>query len=242
MRFLSIFSPRRRATETSAESAGDVAPVERRPDTAALAARTFGVPPQQLTPQVRAAFNAMYGEIESLREDVAQLKLDLLHAEEAADHDGLLAIYNRRAFMREASRINAMVRRHEIEASLIFFDLNTFKDVNDVHGHPAGDAVLRSVAETLLRQTRETDIVGRIGGDEFAVVLSHVSPEAARAKAEALGAAVRTERILHDGVALSISAAIGVADFDGVNPVEKVLALADEAMYADKKLHRRASA
>src|SRR5215510_7234851 len=96
-------------------------------------------------------------------------------------------------------------KRHEIEASLIYFDLNNFKQINDTHGHPAGDTVLRAIGETLIRQTRETDIVGRIGGDEFAVVLTHLAPKAAKQKAEALAAAICTERVLHGGQPLFVS-------------------------------------
>src|SRR5690606_35690633 len=138
----------------------------------------------------------------------------------------LAPVYNRRAFIRETQRVVAMVRRHEVEASMIYFDLNNFKQINDAHGHPAGDTVLRMVAETLLKQTRETDFVGRIGGDEFAVVLTHLAPEAARVKAEALAAAICTERVLYDGVPLSVSAAFGVADFDPGEGAEQTLARA----------------
>jgi diguanylate cyclase (GGDEF)-like protein len=236
MKFLSIFSPRARA-RAEAEAIGE-APVEG----AVRAARLFGIPIHQLTPQVRAAFNAMFGEIELLREEADQLKVDLAGAESAADNDALVAVYNRRAFMREAGRISAMVRRHEVEASLIYFDLNTFKEVNDLHGHAAGDSVLRSVGEVLLKQTRETDLVGRIGGDEFAVLLTHVTPEAARNKAEQLGAAIRTDRVLFDGHALFVSAAIGVADVSPDETIEQTLARADEAMYADKRRDERARA
>jgi len=134
------------------------------------------------------------------------------------------------------------VKRHEIEASLIYFDLNNFKAINDAHGHAAGDAVIRSIGELLIRQTRETDIVGRIGGDEFAVVLTHIGAEAAQVKAEALAAALCTEKVLHDGEAHHVSAAFGIAHFVVGDTAEKALARADEAMYADKALHRRAQA
>jgi diguanylate cyclase (GGDEF)-like protein len=214
---------------------------ERPVDLALRVASLFAVPESHLTPQVRTAFNVMIGEIDSLRLDVEQLKLSLAEAEASADHDPLAPVYNRRAFMREASRVVALVKRHEIEASLIYFDLNNFKDINDTHGHPAGDTVLRAIGETLIRQTRETDIVGRIGGDEFAVVLTHLGPKAARQKAEALAAAICTERVLHNGEPLFISAAIGIAHFKPNDSAEGVLARADEAMYADKALHRRAA-
>lgn len=234
MKLFSIFGHKSRQ--------GDVAPVERPVDLAKRVAEIFGVPEHQLTPQVRTAFTVLISEIDSLRLDVEQLKLSLAEAEASADHDTLAPVYNRRAFVREAQRVVAMVKRHEIEASVIYFDLNNFKAINDAHGHPAGDAVIRAIGELLIRQTRETDIVGRIGGDEFAVVLTHVGAEAARQKAETLAAALCTEKVLHEGVPLYVSAAYGVAPMAAGDTAEKALARADEAMYADKALHRRAQA
>lgn len=234
MKLFSIFGPRPRRA--------DVAQPEQLVDPALRAADIFGVPEHQLTPQVRTAFNVMISEIDSLRLDVEQLKLSLAEAEASADHDALAPVYNRRAFIREAQRILAMVKRHEIEASMIYFDLNNFKAINDAHGHPAGDEVIRTVGELLIRQTRETDIVGRIGGDEFAVVLTHLGSEAAAIKAETLAATICTERILHKGAPLYVSAAYGIAHLGLTDTAERALARADEAMYADKALHRRAQA
>jgi diguanylate cyclase (GGDEF)-like protein len=234
MKFFSIFAPRSRQA--------DVAAPERPVDLALRVAGIFGVPESHLTPQVRTAFNVMIGEIDSLRLDVEELKLSLAEAEASADHDPLAPVYNRRAFVREASRVIAMVKRHEIEASLVYFDLNNFKLINDSHGHPAGDAVIRAIGEVLVRQTRETDVIGRIGGDEFAVLLTHLGPEAAAAKAETLVAALATERVLHEGIPHYVSAAYGIAHIELEDTAEGALARADEAMYADKALYRRAAA
>jgi diguanylate cyclase (GGDEF)-like protein len=234
MKLFSIFAPRPKRE--------DVAAPERPVDPAMRVAEIFGVPEGHLSPQVKTAFNVMIGEIDSLRLDVEQLKLSLAEAEASADHDALAPVFNRRAFMRETSKIVSLVKRHEIEASLLYFDLNNFKSINDKFGHAAGDAVLRSIAELLIRQTRETDLVGRIGGDEFAVVLTHVGPDAARVKAEALAAALCTEKVLHNGEAHYVSAAYGITNFSQGDTAEGVLARADEAMYADKALHRRAMA
>jgi diguanylate cyclase (GGDEF)-like protein len=233
MKFFSIFAPRSRQA--------DVAPVEKPVDLALRVAGVFGVPEHHLTPQVRTAFNVMIGEIDSLRLDVEELKLSLAEAEASADHDPLAPVYNRRAFVREASRVIAMVKRHEIQASLVYFDLNNFKAINDSHGHPAGDAVIRAIGEVLVRQTRETDVVGRIGGDEFAVLLTHLDAEAAAAKAETLVAALATEKVLHEGVPHYVSAAYGIAHIHLEDTAEGALARADEAMYADKALYRRAA-
>ncbi|MBI1340501.1 diguanylate cyclase [bacterium] len=234
MKFLSIFSLR--------GFYDDAPPRDLEASAAARAAALFGVPESQLTPQVRAAFNAMMGEVDELRREIDHLKVALSDAEAAADYDPLVSTYNRRAFMREASRVAAMVRRHEVEASLIFFDLDGFKMVNDLHGHAAGDMVLRAVGETLVRQTRESDVVGRIGGDEFAVVLTHVDPEAARLKADALAAAICSERIRWEGITLSIDVSYGVCRFLQDDTSEQVLARADEAMYQEKHFHRAARA
>ena len=233
MKFFSIFAPRSRQA--------DVAPVEKPVDLALRVAGVFGVPEHHLTPQVRTAFNVMIGEIDSLRLDVEELKLSLVEAEASADHDPLAPVYNRRAFVREASRVIAMVKRHEIQASLVYFDLNNFKAINDSHGHPAGDAVIRAIGEVLVRQTRETDVVGRIGGDEFAVLLTHLDAEAAAAKAETLVAALATEKVLHEGVPHYVSAAYGIAHIHLEDTAEGALARADEAMYADMALYRRAA-
>src|SRR5690349_17120292 len=218
MKLFSIFGHKSRQ--------GDVAPVERPVDLAKRVADIFGVPEHQLSPQVRTAFTVLISEIDSLRLDVEQLKLSLAEAEASADHDTLAPVYNRRAFIREAQRVVAMVKRHEIEASVIYFDLNNFKTINDAHGHPAGDAVIRAIGELLIRQTRETDIVGRIGGDEFAVVLTHLGAEAARLKAETLAAGLCTEKVLHEGIPLYVSAAYGVAPMAAGDTAEKGLAKA----------------
>lgn len=234
MKLFSIFAPRQRRVEA--------APPEQLVDPAQRAAEIFGVPEIHLTPQVRTAFNVMISEIDGLRLDVEQLKLSLAEAEASADHDTLAPVYNRRAFVRETQRILASVKRHEVEASLIYFDLNNFKAINDAHGHPAGDEVIRAIGEIFIRQTRQTDIVGRIGGDEFAVVLTHVNAEAAAAKAEALVATICTEKVLHKGASIYISAAYGLTHLVAGDTAERALARADEAMYADKAAYRRAQA
>jgi len=232
MKFLSIFAPPPRRAHVAAP--------EPTVDLARRVAGVFGVPEHHLTPQVRTAFSVLIAEIDSLRLDVEELRLSLADAEAYADHDPLAPVLNRRAFIREASRIIAMVKRHEISASLVYFDLNTFKAINDAWGHPAGDAVIRAVGEVLVRQTRQSDVAGRIGGDEFAVLLTHIDPAAAAAKAEALAAAISTERVLHEGQAHYVSAAYGIAQILPGDTAEGALARADEAMYADKALYRRA--
>ena len=122
-------------------------------------------------------------EIETLRQELGAMGRRLAEAERLADHDVLTPLLNRRAFVREMQRAIALTRRYDIPASVIYFDLDDFKGVNDRYGHAAGDAVLIAVAERLLAHVREADAVGRIGGDEFAVLLQHADFTAAQAKA-----------------------------------------------------------
>lgn len=234
MKFLSIFAARRDADgQTSYEEpTGDM--------TADNAAELFGVPESDLTPAVRAALAAMSGEITDLREQLDTLRTKLQNAENMADHDPLVPLFNRRAFMRELSRLLAFSRRYGLEASLIFFDLDGFKAVNDKHGHAAGDKVLCAVGELLIHQTRESDLLGRLGGDEFVAVLTSVSPDTAAQKAEQLANAINELEVPHEGETLHIAASFGVAPLDPNESPHIQVARADEAMYAEK-MRRKAN-
>ena len=111
--------------------------------------------------------------------------------ERLADQDALLPIANRRAFVREMSRLASYSERYHTPASLVYFDINGFKAINDIHGHAAGDAALQSVAELLVQHVRESDTVGRLGGDEFGVILVHADEAVANTKAQSLADAIR---------------------------------------------------
>src|ERR1700759_4244731 len=111
MKFLSIFSGR----ETEGEVEASTDPRRHAVEPAIRAAKLLGVPGAHMTREVRAALNALMGEVDALREEIEGLRAKLGDAEAAADHDALVPVYNRRAFMREAQRVSAMVRRHEVE-------------------------------------------------------------------------------------------------------------------------------
>jgi diguanylate cyclase (GGDEF)-like protein len=136
--------------------------------------------------------------------------------------------------MREVQRAIAMARRHNVPASVIYFDLDDFKAVNDRHGHAAGDAALVAMAARLLGGVRESDVIGRLGGDEFAVLLMHADQEAARLKAEALSALVAGQPVRFASVAFSIAATYGVREIQGADSPEQALAEADAVMYLRK--------
>src|SRR5581483_522948 len=148
----------------------------------------LGVDEVELTPAVRAALTALLGEIDELRKEVARLKAHLTEAEGLADQDPLTPVFNRRAFLRELRRAAAFSERYGSPACLIYFDLDGFKAVNARFGHAAGDAALQAVAERLAANVRESDVVARIGGDEFGVILAQADLAAGEAKAASLAA------------------------------------------------------
>src|SRR5215467_4687755 len=147
-----------------------------------VSASVLGIPEAEFTPRVRDAIVTLMHEVDRLRREVEQTRSRLEDLARAADEDMLLPILNRRAFIREVSRFIAFAERHGTPSSLLYFDLDNFKAVNDAHGHAAGDAVLRHFSELIASQIRDTDVLARIGGDEFAVILDHVTLEQAAKK------------------------------------------------------------
>ena len=173
-------------------------------------------------------------ELMALREQVAQLQARLAQLEQLADTDVLAPVLNRRAFVREIDRTIAAVARYGAPASLIYFDLNGFKLVNDRYGHAAGDAVLTAVAERLVVRVRRADVVGRMGGDEFAVILGQADARSAGAKAAGLAHAISSEPVRFEGAVIPIAASWGVCEIDPDGSPESVLAKADAAMFLRK--------
>jgi diguanylate cyclase (GGDEF)-like protein len=172
-------------------------------------------------------------EVEALRLELRAMGRQLAEAERLADHDVLTPLLNRRAFVREVQRAIALTRRHDTPASVIYFDLDDFKGVNDRFGHAAGDAVLIAVAERLLANVREADVVGRIGGDEFAVLLQHADLQAAQAKAASLAQAV-SEQAVEAAGGVQVSLTWGARQIGAVDSAEQALSEADAAMYLRK--------
>ncbi|WP_374470809.1 GGDEF domain-containing protein [Phenylobacterium sp.] len=198
----------------------------------------LGLTEADLTPQVQAAMGTLLSEIDELRAEIGRLKARLAEAEGLADRDALTPVLNRRAFVRELSRIQTFIQRYGADASLVYFDLDGLKAVNDRFGHAAGDAALKAVAERLAADVRESDIVGRLGGDEFAVILVQAEPAAAETKAQALAAAVHRAPVAFDGGEAQPRLTFGVSRIDPAADPEALLAAADAAMYARKRGRR----
>jgi diguanylate cyclase (GGDEF)-like protein len=167
-----------------------------------------------------------------------ELTAQLAAAEALADRDTLTPTLNRRAFLRELHRTMSEVERYKTPAAVLYIDLDGFKALNDGYGHAAGDAVLRHVGALLADSVRESDVVGRLGGDEFGVILNRVTADEGRAKAWSLSEQINNSAILHVGVAHRICASVGVHPIALAEDPETAIARADEAMYADKHARR----
>ncbi|MBV9510560.1 MAG: GGDEF domain-containing protein [Caulobacteraceae bacterium] len=225
-----LFGLRRRAA-LQAASQPTAAAAARQADSAAF----LGLGEADLTPAVQAALTTLLCEIDELRQEVVRLKARLDEAEELAVQERRQRVLNRRAFQRELRRVLTFAQRYGGPASLIFFDLDGFKGVNDRFGHAAGDAALKAVAERLKAHVRESDVVGRLGGDEFGVILVQADLNAALAKAAALAAAVEAEPAPCGEWLAPLKISFGVRQIDPGLPAEQILAEADKAMYARKR-------
>ena len=220
---------RRVALRAAAAASSDGA--VRAPDSAGF----LGIDETELTASVRAALTALLGEIDELRQEVGRLKAHLNEAEDLADRDALTPLLNRRAFVRELKRVAAFAQRYGSPASLVYFDLDGLKAVNDRFGHAAGDLALQAVAGRLAAHVRESDVVGRLGGDEFGVILAQADLGAAQAKAASLAAAIAAEPVQCGDWLAPVKVSYGVRQIDPDADAEQVLAQADAAMYAQKR-------
>lgn len=173
-------------------------------------------------------------EITRLRAEVEALRARAEAAEAAADHDVLTPVLNRRGFVAAMSRTIAYCTRYKVPAVLLYLDLDGFKGVNDTLGHAAGDLALVRVAELLLDNVRATDAVGRLGGDEFGLLLLNAGPDEGREKAAGLKQALEQAEFLYDGQAAPLGGSFGVRAFAGQD-VETWLAEADAAMWVRKR-------
>lgn len=151
-----------------------------------------------------------------------------------ADIDHLTGAFNRAAFYRQAQGY-----AQAADACVLLADIDHFKAINDRHGHAAGDQALRIVARTLQAALRPNDVMGRIGGEEFAILLAAMPVELGMAIAERARKAIANLEVrTADGAPIEVSVSIGVARLRSGMPIDHALAEADSAMYAAKRSGR----
>lgn len=180
----------------------------------------------------------LHAENRRLTAELTRAQARIAELEARADVDPLLDILNRRGFERELKRALAYVERYGSAAVLMFIDLDGFKAVNDQYGHAVGDALLKVVAAQLAGHVRASDLVGRLGGDEFGVVMWHIDPAQASAKAQELERIIETAGIERGAQRLAVGASAGTVPLDSALEPAALIDAADRAMYARKRERR----
>jgi len=173
-------------------------------------------------------------EIGRLRAQVAQLQTRVEQLDQLAHRDSLIDMPNRRGFMRALGRFIDRAKRYDEHSAMLFVDLDGLKMINDTFGHKAGDEALIQVAQLLLGGVRTSDVVARIGGDEFGILLAHADETSAHETAARLVDQIADCDFMHNGDPLPLSVAIGVGMIEPDDCPQTIMARADEEMYRRK--------
>lgn len=168
-----------------------------------------------------------------LQRQLSASNAELLHL---AQHDVLTGLYNRRYFMQEAMAELARAARAQLPTSMLIVDIDFFKKINDEYGHPVGDTVLQQVAHLLTAGVRATDIVARLGGEEFVVLMPNTTRTGALAVGEKLRASLDQQNLRLKRHVLHATLSVGVSEFAAgeAGPFEDLYGAADKALYAAK--------
>lgn len=168
------------------------------------------------------------------RQDLRAFALEEALREQART-DALTGLLNRRAFLDTSCAELQRAARHHYPVSLMMVDIDRFKRVNDTHGHPVGDAVIRALARVCSQTVRSSDLCARMGGEEFALLLPHTEELGALELAERLREAVAAVAVAgRQAVAVHFTVSIGVARWERGEPLEVLLQRADDALYVSK--------
>jgi len=163
----------------------------------------------------------------------------MVKLEEASRLDGLTQLFNRAHWQSRLVEEFSRARRYKHPMSLLLFDLDHFKSINDTYGHLAGDAVLIKVADLVRDSLRESDVAGRYGGEEFGIILPDTSGPGAMVVAERLRQSVESTLVSFEKLQIAMSISIGVAEFSATfSNAEDMIAKADEALYKAKQAGR----
>jgi len=184
---------------------------------------------------VAAAVLIALGVADRLRDQ----RLALTDAERRAQSDALTGVLNRRSLLERLDSACLRARARGLPIALLFIDLDHFKQINDSHGHPAGDACLKAIIGPIQAELRQSDVIGRYGGEEFVVILSSADAAAAQPIAERIRQRVADSSVPGFGAPIHLTCSIGIATSDMLGVWgEHLIARADEAVYAAKRCGR----
>lgn len=196
------------------------------------------IPEAARNPELIEAVETLLEEAGHLRAALARAYQRIASLENIADRDSLVPVFNRRAFMRELARTIAFCNRYGTVASVVFLDINGMKQINDTFGHGAGDSILVAAGELLAGEIRQSDVIGRLGGDEFGVILMQAGRDAAMQKAASLARLISETPIRLETARVRLTAAHGVHTLRESDTPLSALQAADQAMYRDKERQR----
>jgi diguanylate cyclase (GGDEF)-like protein len=170
---------------------------------------------------------------------LAAIAMDEIELRNRAATDDLTGVFSRRTFKEEGTRALALAHRHKHPLSCIILDIDHFKAINDTHGHPAGDEVLFAAANTCRKYMRQTDLLGRLGGEEFGILLPHTDGRSAMRVAEKLRKGIEGLAVAVEGATILLTASFGVATLNGaIKDIDTLIANADSALYEAKAAGR----
>ncbi len=174
-------------------------------------------------------------------EMIAEQEERIAALENLAMTDEMTGLFNRRGFSSDFEREISRVKRGTSKGGVfLLIDLDKFKPINDTHGHQAGDACLKLVAEALQSTVRDTDTVARFGGDEFAVLLTNTTPDQAFERIHTIRKSLNSLTLIWQGKKIDIGASMGFVKYSGDDTdFDRAYDMADKALYADKDLRRR---
>ena len=173
-------------------------------------------------------------------EELEREKAELLHTRaallEITRIDSLTGLLNRSTIFEQLDALRKGLIVPPRTMAIVMADLDLFKRINDGYGHPAGDSVLRECATRIKSATRNTDLVGRYGGEELLIIMPSLSLDDTARKTEEIRAAIASTPVMHDGRSISVTCSFGVAWFDNQEEsIQELLASADEALYKAKR-------
>ena len=167
--------------------------------------------------------------------NLAAIAMDEIELRNRAATDDLTGVFSRRTFKEEGTRAMALAHRHKHPLSCIILDIDHFKTINDTHGHAAGDAALFAVANRCRKHMRQTDLLGRLGGEEFGILLPHTDGRSAMRVAEKLRKGIECMSVEAEGTRILLTASLGVASLNGaIKDIDTLIANADSALYEAK--------
>ena len=174
-------------------------------------------------------------EVTEMEKKIRSLEKELESAKKASREDALTKLYNKRALDEFIEIREGEFKRYKKPYSLVFFDIDLFKKVNDTYGHEAGDVVLKGFAQIFKKIARNVDIVGRYGGEEFLAVLSETDHKGAQVFAEKVREKLEISRFMHDGKKLQVTISGGIAFREEYASVKQMMKAADDKLYQAKE-------